>query len=1118
MKNVHVLCLSFFLLHLSPLHSQSDSQNYLWKISGEDLAGPSFLFGSIHVNEREAFQFDDSLFYALSSCIQFANEVNGAIVDSTLMVQAGDILMSKLNEPDSEDDSGEDSGKEKNPSSIFEDMNPEGMPTFLDLYLYRAAMGLGLSPHGLERIDDQIDLMEALGEYDMGTSRNSRGYEQTVEAYTGGNSAYIEQLMSQGDDLLEMEQRNQIQAKSFVKLAKTAPTFAVVGVGHLLGEQSVLEILENEGYLIEQVGRGKPTKQIDSLYALPKTQGWNELTFPQTGTSLLSNLKIDLIPIDNKGFLHMSIEMELGLIYVSAVFNTPGQSPEELAKKSQYEFFPDTSKLVVEKERMENGMKIRDFSNFSDKNSFRARIATGNEQMGIQLVVGFASSSLQHPHVDHYFEGITYKRPDILELNTQYIPVGAFEYLFPDGIPLQSRLQTHGEFPERGEALILYSTYTHPQTGDEYLVKFNNLPSGITYIDPYASLQQIMDALAINFESRVDQMEYTVVEGNLSADATLLDSLGSTYYIRALIRGANAYLFLQKSLHQRRDSAFFNSLQLREVSYEEDSSFLYPDAKFSMKTPSRIYHYTEEEEGVVIDNYSMNVANSGVSMDLEFEQASPYEEVSLADSLFTIENMLEYDSIDSLIYFRPISYKGVCPGYSFQHLTDSTFLLQTEYEIFCNQHRISLQVISPQSFMGNGYANEVWESIVIELDSNSVSTFSERKAGRILADLYAQDSATFTAAAQAFDYYTDFTDKELPILIDLLNSDLWGEEKEKNVKYGLISDLHNFSTPEVERTLEAHFLASSDPDIRGAILQSLSLRDTDSSLIRLFELLPYVSESDELPEDLYTGLRDSVELLERYYPQVKELASMGILEETCYSLLVEELEKEHPSKRVLSDSSWLQKQVLSQIDHYIQRIQTDSSTSIDAYIMDYLLLEDLGEKEAELRQVILNSEDTYGKYRVAHKKLQRGEKLTDPLVSDVMESDYYRYWLTFNYQNYDQILPAAYADKGEIARSIMKMRIYDDIGLWCDSCTYLREVTDESFGTSTAIFMKCQAEEEGAYYLGCVGLFDAEDSFQFEGEVSSYYEQAQTAEDPETLIDALIEHMKGQLAESSAPN
>ena len=55
---------------------QSAYPSILWEISGNGLVQPSYLFGSMHISNKEVFHLSDSFYMAIKSCDVVALEVD----------------------------------------------------------------------------------------------------------------------------------------------------------------------------------------------------------------------------------------------------------------------------------------------------------------------------------------------------------------------------------------------------------------------------------------------------------------------------------------------------------------------------------------------------------------------------------------------------------------------------------------------------------------------------------------------------------------------------------------------------------------------------------------------------------------------------------------------------------------------------------------------------------------------------------------------------------------------------------------------------------------------------------------------------------------------------------
>ena len=73
-----VLSFIYFIL-IVPVIATAQSSGYnslLWRISGQGLVAPSYLYGTMHLTDRRLFNFPDSLYHSLEQSAGFAAEVD----------------------------------------------------------------------------------------------------------------------------------------------------------------------------------------------------------------------------------------------------------------------------------------------------------------------------------------------------------------------------------------------------------------------------------------------------------------------------------------------------------------------------------------------------------------------------------------------------------------------------------------------------------------------------------------------------------------------------------------------------------------------------------------------------------------------------------------------------------------------------------------------------------------------------------------------------------------------------------------------------------------------------------------------------------------------------------
>jgi uncharacterized protein YbaP (TraB family) len=257
---------------------QKPGYSLLWKISGKGLAKPSFLFGTMHVKDKRAFGFSDSVMLAIQSCPSFALEVHPDTIVKQMFASLKDknganSLRNILSKEEYEKFAKRFEAKNGYPPGDISPIQAESMmqpikekpddkKAFVDAYLFGVARGMGKSIYGLENATEQYkyygdssqvksrlqDILEEDEEDGIaGTDEMSRIYS------TGDLNKIVNYL---GDEKLEdsvLVARNNVMLNSIIRRMGTQPIFSAVGVAHLPGNTGLITLLRNAGYTVTPV-------------------------------------------------------------------------------------------------------------------------------------------------------------------------------------------------------------------------------------------------------------------------------------------------------------------------------------------------------------------------------------------------------------------------------------------------------------------------------------------------------------------------------------------------------------------------------------------------------------------------------------------------------------------------------------------------------------------------------------------------------------------------------------------------------------------------------------------------------------------------------------------------
>ncbi len=274
-----------FILVFICLPGFSQNNSLLWEITGDSIKSPCYVFGTMHIRDKRAFRFHDSLLIKLKSCQTFAGEIaldKSSIKEgaSDFMVPPGKELKNLLTEAEYKKVK-RFCTKNIGPAALLinklkpifisafitESLLESEMPMSLDEYLQEKSKDLGLTVKGLETVKEQMAVLDQLTLEEQAQmlveqvdhiEEERKEMQRMADVYASQNldSLYAftqtpEMEGEFGDALIK--NRNIIMANRLEKLMKSETVFCAVGAAHLPGENGLLNLLKLKGYKIRAI-------------------------------------------------------------------------------------------------------------------------------------------------------------------------------------------------------------------------------------------------------------------------------------------------------------------------------------------------------------------------------------------------------------------------------------------------------------------------------------------------------------------------------------------------------------------------------------------------------------------------------------------------------------------------------------------------------------------------------------------------------------------------------------------------------------------------------------------------------------------------------------------------
>jgi len=261
------------------------AQSLLYKVTGENMQHPVYIYGTIHAIPQADFFVDDVVVEKFKSSEKLVLEIDMSNPNMAFEVQAA--MMMKDNSIDKLLAPEEYARLSKffadslqMPIAMLNSVKPLMMSSFLlpkligtqvasyEGYFMQQAAAQQKQVGGLETVVEQIShldmipltqqasmLMESVDDFNKSRSE----FKHLVETYKSRDvEAVYQVVMATEEEYREfgeflIDKRNQNWIPKIIELGNAQTTFVAVGCGHLGGEKGVLNLLRKEGFDVKMM-------------------------------------------------------------------------------------------------------------------------------------------------------------------------------------------------------------------------------------------------------------------------------------------------------------------------------------------------------------------------------------------------------------------------------------------------------------------------------------------------------------------------------------------------------------------------------------------------------------------------------------------------------------------------------------------------------------------------------------------------------------------------------------------------------------------------------------------------------------------------------------------------
>ncbi len=1099
----------FLFVFLSSFSQQKLPNTLLWRISGKSLQKPSYLYGTMHLQDKRLFQFGDSLYHALEATDGYAMETNpqemmDSIFTSSIRKEEDNLLekqkvslnRKKLSkEADSLLRSAGIQGtvatkkelKKLRDRRMAKFLQQGEMPTIMDAYLFGLARRLTKWTGGIEDVNDQLALSDELGgklepEAVLAPeSAMNNSMEQMTKIYLSQNLARIDSFSNGSFNAKDKDEvlihRNVKMAFRMDSLSHTRPTFFTVGAAHLPGDSGVISLLKSRGFSVEPVFSSATRFAGDYAASLPPAK-WDTVSGDDKAYSInMPGAASDYKVFGNLFQMKMCFDMTTMTFYISGAI-TNGQvtaaSLDGMLKGAAENMGGRTGQLktkVVESGTLTGKEGVVE----NDEGTYRLRLLLKNKTVYMLMAGAIKKEAINSPDVERFFASFVPGEAPVANKvwETFTLPEKSFSVNMPGKAERAEAIDNN--LAKQNWHSLSYSAID-AEKGIYYLVQVREPGQGYVIEGDSAYLAQ----MKADYKERMGEVLFIRDSSYQSYPALYIDAYvkkeKAVYKVLQVTRGNRAYSLVAgfpKDSSAGDVERFFHSFTLLpykepDVKTEVIDGFRTTLPSFFRKTPPDSTEKHSQYQATYICN---NVKEAVVYQ--VFKQAfSPTYWIRNDTALFDGKLDQYKRDNDSVIKKKWVQNGGVkgmeatiqSPGWN--GLKRLRFLVNgdTLYTLYS---------VLPRQDSGSKTHNAFFANF--RIDREATPSVYTSKAVILLQALKSGDSAVYADAAGNLST-VEFAQSDLPLLQQALLQPDKNREKYESVSNELTRVVGKFRDSSTVGFVDKNYtsLTGGKAALQYNLLTALARTKTATAYALLKKLLLNHLPASGNASNMRYALFDSMQLTAGLYPELLQRSNDSLVGYTAITL----------ANRLL-DSNLLSKNALIKYEEAIVagarkaeqqlRSSEDESWTFTGW-SEMLRQLNSAAGNAVLRKA-LAAKEPYIKQSVILALLKNNQSVPAEAVAKVAADKSQRgsFYSELKTIRKEGLFPALYASQKSLAESELQNYFSDDYGEF--TLTYLTEKTETYNGKKSRfylykILMAYNDEEKKQNFLAVAGPYD----------------------------------------------
>jgi uncharacterized protein YbaP (TraB family) len=624
MRGIALALMGAFLVLHSYAQPKPAYKSLLWEITGNGMARPSYLYGTMHVSNKVAFHLTDTFFMGINNCDVIALEMNpdtwmADMVKSETMNDEADMMRDfgyygevknfyqksvDIRIPDRKTIApalADDPNLVNGMLYRFNDFSANYQEdTYLDLFIYQAAKKLKKRVSELENFQESMEMVQKAmlpdEETDLRLFKKSNThfdiYDRIEDAYRKGDLDLLDSLsrevqFSRNYQKYLIDERNIIMARNMDSIMRRNTLFAAIGAAHLPGEAGVISLLRQKGYTVRPVAHHVTRSSIKMRTKIEKARvplTYSRQYVPDSVFSVDLPGPLYELPAFGEFKQYLYPEMVNGVYFCVSRIRTfsplTGKSEEYIAKSIDSLLYESVPGKILKREAIAGNTQYKGYNIISRTRRgdvLRYNIFISPLEIFIFKMGG--TGDYVKDEGEKFFSSIKF-RPAASSGWKPYSPSGGGYQI---DLPSVRLIETNkGNY--KGERLDEIVQALDPSDKGFYMVMRSSLHD-FSYIEEDTfELGQI----AISFRKQLGVEEISRKHGMMNGypviDVKMKGSSGFVH-LRSIVRGPHYYTLVARTTSDQEPSKFFGSFRLKDHKYSGGfESFRDTSLYFSVNT------------------------------------------------------------------------------------------------------------------------------------------------------------------------------------------------------------------------------------------------------------------------------------------------------------------------------------------------------------------------------------------------------------------------------------------------------------------------------------------------------------------------------------------------------